>query len=561
MKKFKKWVAALCTSVLLAGVAAVGISTAANADGHETVLPANGVTSLAWANGQWTITLVSADASEVKLIDPAPQSIACSEHEGQPKNGHPLCDQTSYSFTSDAECVMVQVDWTDNIYNSSDPVACRTTETPEKVYVCKYVGTPGVDETLQTGNNPIEVSVNAIPGWDGTTIPFPFTDAQGNSVVIAFSDGPGSGQGDEPDRSDCPTPDPEPEVVVPDVDYVTAAWLVPGGPGSIWEPDQTLVTSMETDEPSLGALDSYPFAECSYYQIDVYVDNEITDELLDGGILRNPNDPPESLIPGGEGTAWKFVQTDCPIVYPPVVTPGAPVPVGPTCDVDGSYAFAAGYTPAVNDFKADPKPGEVQQVQRGYRDPAGFDMYVRNTTGLFGEPGDYVWQAYGHGANGVPGFPLGTSVGGKVDGNGNPKAGGMVSGSFTVLPATGFQSVDSEAPCFVAPERPMVKPTVKVNETVSCESDVVNITTTTTTPTFKYVEADHEWVEGEPTVEVVKSTRPLTDAEQDDCPLPPALALTGTNGELLMGLGGATALLILLGTALAVGARRKASAE
>src|SRR4029078_2879368 len=33
-----------------------------------------------------------------------------------------------------------------------------------KVFVCKYVGTPGADERLQTGDNPISVSVNAIPG-------------------------------------------------------------------------------------------------------------------------------------------------------------------------------------------------------------------------------------------------------------------------------------------------------------------------------------------------------------------------------------------------------------
>ena len=32
-----------------------------------------------------------------------------------------------------------------------------------KWFVCKYVGTPGVDETLQSGNNPISVSESAIP--------------------------------------------------------------------------------------------------------------------------------------------------------------------------------------------------------------------------------------------------------------------------------------------------------------------------------------------------------------------------------------------------------------
>jgi len=99
---------------------------------QDTVLPANGVTALSYSEGVWTIDLASADASEVKLITPS-QEIACSEHEGQPKNGHALCDATSYSFKTDAKCVMVQVDWTDNKYNSSDPTKCRTEEEPPVV--------------------------------------------------------------------------------------------------------------------------------------------------------------------------------------------------------------------------------------------------------------------------------------------------------------------------------------------------------------------------------------------------------------------------------------------
>jgi hypothetical protein len=69
----------------------------------------------------------------------------------------------------------------------------------EKVYVCKYVGTPGVDETLQTGNNPIEVSVNALPnGW---SIGGFFNDNQGRSFVLATVP-----QDPEPDVNDCPPP-------------------------------------------------------------------------------------------------------------------------------------------------------------------------------------------------------------------------------------------------------------------------------------------------------------------------------------------------------------------
>jgi hypothetical protein len=57
-----------------------------------------------------------------------------------------------------------------------------------QVVVCKYVGTPGVDETLQTGQNPIVVDYHALlgAGFDGT-FPFPFSDAQGKSVAVQWT--------------------------------------------------------------------------------------------------------------------------------------------------------------------------------------------------------------------------------------------------------------------------------------------------------------------------------------------------------------------------------------
>ena len=75
-------------------------------------------------------------------------------------------------------------------------------ETPRKVFVCKYVGKPGVDERLQTGQNPISVSVNAIP-LGNVQVGSEFADAQGRSVVIAFDTGQ-----PEPSVNDCPRPTP-----------------------------------------------------------------------------------------------------------------------------------------------------------------------------------------------------------------------------------------------------------------------------------------------------------------------------------------------------------------
>lgn len=85
------------------------------------------------------------------------------------------------------------------------------TETPKKVFVCKYVGTPGVDERLQTGQNPINVSINAIPG--GASVGAYFADAQGRSFVLAFDTGQ-----PEPSVSECPGGDTPPVDVCPNLE-------------------------------------------------------------------------------------------------------------------------------------------------------------------------------------------------------------------------------------------------------------------------------------------------------------------------------------------------------
>lgn len=75
-----------------------------------------------------------------------------------------------------------------------------STQGEHKVIVCKYVGTPGVDERLQTGDNPISVDENSLigKGFAGT-FPFEFQDAQGRSVAVRFAVGNERGT-----LSDCP---------------------------------------------------------------------------------------------------------------------------------------------------------------------------------------------------------------------------------------------------------------------------------------------------------------------------------------------------------------------
>ena len=73
-----------------------------------------------------------------------------------------------------------------------------------KVWVCKYVRTPGGDEVLKAGKNPIEVSGNSVDkDKDGQIyVGDQFADAQGRSVVVQI-------EGYDPGPGICsPTPPP-----------------------------------------------------------------------------------------------------------------------------------------------------------------------------------------------------------------------------------------------------------------------------------------------------------------------------------------------------------------
>ena len=71
------------------------------------------------------------------------------------------------------------------------------------VWVCKYVGTPGVDEVLSPGENPIRVSGNsADEDMDGQVfVGDQFADAQGRSVIVQI-------EGEDPDADICSTTPP-----------------------------------------------------------------------------------------------------------------------------------------------------------------------------------------------------------------------------------------------------------------------------------------------------------------------------------------------------------------
>ncbi len=82
---------------------------------------------------------------------------------------------------------------------SGDPI--------HKSYVCKYVGTPGVDERLQPSDqNPIFVDNSSLTGKDNLTfVGETFSDAQGRSVVIVANTGK---LDPEPTVANCPATPP-----------------------------------------------------------------------------------------------------------------------------------------------------------------------------------------------------------------------------------------------------------------------------------------------------------------------------------------------------------------
>lgn len=79
---------------------------------------------------------------------------------------------------------------------------------PKKYFVCKYVGKPGEDERLQTGNNPISVSENALT--PPVVVGAYFNDAQGRSYVVAEDTGQAEPECPEPDVPDTPPVDDNP---------------------------------------------------------------------------------------------------------------------------------------------------------------------------------------------------------------------------------------------------------------------------------------------------------------------------------------------------------------
>jgi len=103
-----------------------------------------------------------------------------------------------------------------------------------KVWVCKYSGTPGVNEQYKDGKNPIEVSVSTIDDtsdFDPVTGTGYFPDSQGRSYSLGYS----TSFTVDPTIEDCPRPElPVPGYTVTDescesggsITLTTSEWIV-----------------------------------------------------------------------------------------------------------------------------------------------------------------------------------------------------------------------------------------------------------------------------------------------------------------------------------------------
>lgn len=121
----------------------------------------------------------------------------------------------------------------------------------QQVVVCKYVSTPGESELVQTGQNPIVVSVNALEdGFDGT-FPFAFSDAQGGSIAIRYAVNSHDG-----DISECPgyvQPSPSPSSTPEPTPSVAPSWPPTTSPQPSVDPSLSpTLTPSEQPTPTTG---------------------------------------------------------------------------------------------------------------------------------------------------------------------------------------------------------------------------------------------------------------------------------------------------------------------
>lgn len=181
----------------------------------------------------------------------------------------------------------------------------------------------------------------------------------------------------------------------------------------------------------------------------------------------------------------------------------------PTCTAPGSLPF-------LNNPPA--------QNANGYEFPGqGYRVYIAPG---FNGPGTYTATIQRIGPGFDPAFPGGTTL-----------VGGPTTQVLTVLPATGYQNTDPNAPCFITPQEPRVEVTYAEWSGGECTPGDATVhesrVATTTTTTFSFDPVTGTYTANEPTsVQVTEERdRPLTEQERIDCagPQPEPIETSSTS--------------------------------
>jgi hypothetical protein len=185
----------------------------------------------------------------------------------------------------------------------SSGIALMVTATPanaakvHKSYVCKYVGTPGPDEVLQTGQNPIYVDNHSIAGKDLVSVGDVFSDAQGFSRVIIANT---LKLTPEPGVDACTSAPPSVDLATANVDFVNPTCASPNS-GAITSSVDEATLTITPEKASYSVGDSV----------------EVTATANSGAAFDD-----------GAATMWShtFTASDAPCtsVTPPVVSPPKP---------------------------------------------------------------------------------------------------------------------------------------------------------------------------------------------------------------------------------------------
>ena len=232
----------------------------------------------------------------------------------------------------------------------------------EKIAVAAIPGT-------EAETNTIKVTVDGKPvtnmTFDNTfTHVYTFSDkfvAHTYTMQVTAWEGP-NGFTTSGTSSPCSvtTPSPEPTTTIPAPIVVPSPTTAPrvdpaetpklvlwGKPADAFGPQHLVATA---DTADLNALDGRAVAG-SCYQADLYHPGEITNALIEGGVLISPNHPREDLLPGGDGVAHKTWCIPAPVV--PIMQPCESTSGGTATDLNAN-GWTYGETKATghNDYVA-----------------------------------------------------------------------------------------------------------------------------------------------------------------------------------------------------------------